>query len=315
MTLASNVVIGLDIGGTKISACLVDQRGQTSFVARTATPAQDGAEAILSAASTLVEQVIQAAKIVPTACGIGSAGTFDTGGRVLQATNHLAGWTGTDVSGAMAERLRIPVVTINDVHAAAFGELWFGIGRGQNQLAMIAIGTGIGGAIVVDGRVLRGNSGRAGAVGHIPVTAPTTRMCSCGGQNHLEAFASGPGIERTYLELAGDRLDLPTIGDVARQGDATALAAIQLATDLLADVLADLITVLDPGSLVLGGGVLELGKIFLDPVVDRVLAGLQVPLSETRISVSSLGNQACMIGASALALRHLEGQDIASAFA
>lgn len=314
MTHASNIAIGLDIGGTKISACIVDENGHASFMDRTPTPSQSGPNAILDAAANLAQHVIGAAGVSPAACGLGSAGTFNSTGRVVYATNHLNGWAGTDVSSAMEERLKIPAVAVNDVHAAALGELWFGSARGLEWMAFVAVGTGIGGAIIADGRVLRGNSGAAGAVGHLHVAVAETRICSCGGRNHLEAFASGPAIERTFRETSGSHLGLQAIGNLARLGDAAALSAIQLATDLLADALIDLVMLTDSGTIVLGGGVLGLGELFLDPIADRMRSGLQMPFAGTSIRAASLRNTACMLGAGALALRHIGGEGLQSTF-
>lgn len=310
----SEVAVGLDIGGTKISACLINQHGQASASIQIATPSQEGAQAILDTAANLILKLINSADQTPITCGIGSAGIFDLSGNVLQATEHLRGWAGTALSDEMTLRLGIPTFAMNDVHAAALGELWFGAPTRDDRLAFVAVGSGISGAIIADRRVLRGNSGQAGAIGHVPVATEKKRICKCGGTNHLEAFASGLAIEQTYYELSGIHLELQKIGELARDKDAKALSAIQIAIDFLAEVLAYFITITDPGLIILGGGVVGLGSLFVNPLFDQMRTLLQVPAVEIEMQVASLGNNAAMVGAGALALRHVNGEVIGNSF-
>lgn len=298
-------VVGVDIGGTKTSASLIAEDGTVSFQRQSSTPASVGPKAILDNVAAIVRQVADAAGSRLDACGVGSAGTFDSHGAVSYATNHLAGWAGTHVAEELEARLGIPVLAINDVHAAAFGELWFGSGRNRSRMVFVAIGTGIGGASVAGGRILRGDSGLAGAIGHLPVKASVSRICSCGGTDHVEAFASGPALERTYRELTSSQLDLRTIGELAWGGDTIALSVLRSGARYLAQALTGVITLVDPGMVVLGGGVMALGDLLLQPTVEYLAATLPGPLARTPVGAASLNNEACAIGAGALALRRL----------
>ncbi|MFC6357075.1 ROK family protein [Luethyella okanaganae] len=298
--------IGIDIGGTKIAAAMVDGFGRASSVLTVPTPAKAGPRAILDAAAGLVERVVDVSGIVPAAFGLGSAGAFDLEGTVVSSTEHLSNWAGTEVAAELQRRLGSPVSVLNDVHAAALGELWTGQVP-RSSMLFIAVGTGIGGAIVVDGRVMRGVSGLAGSIGHVTVRAARSRMCSCGVPDHVEAYASGPAIELTYRDLTHTRLTLPEIGSRALSGEPEALAVIREAAALLAESVATTVTLSDPGAIVLGGGVLGLGEVFAAPLASHLAAHLPPLYAATTLEAAMLGNNACLAGAAGVALRVLDG--------
>ena len=315
MTAVQDFALGLDIGGTKISAGLVDPDGRTSHVAGVPTPARSGATAILDAVEGLARDITRVAGIKPRAIGLGSAGTFDSVGLVTYATDHLAGWAGTPVAEELERRLGMPVVVVNDVHAAALGELWTGSARGEERMLFVAVGTGIGGAIITGGRVVRGANGMAGSVGHVRVHADRERTCSCGGADHVEAFASGPGIELSYRELNGSVLGLADIGGRAREGERDAVRTIRSSAELLGESLASAVTLSDPGTVVLGGGVLGLGVLFSTPLAEALRTNLRPPFSGVDVRAAQLGNRACIVGAAGLAIRVLEGATVDQFFA
>ncbi|MFF2052602.1 ROK family protein [Leifsonia sp. NPDC058194] len=294
-----SAVVGIDIGGTKIAAALVRRDGRASHRVERPTPAGEGAEAILDAAAAVAAAVSERAGVVPVAYGVGSAGAFDEGGVVVHATDHLAGWLGTDVAGGLGTRLGAPVRVVNDVHAAALGER--ALGGAPDRFLFVAVGTGIGGAVVSDGRVLRGASGMAGSVGHVRIPSSRRRICSCGGVDHIEAFASGPGIELTYAEFTGRRLGLREIGRLAAGGDVVAAQVIRVAAEDLGESLASSLVAIDPGTVVIGGGVAGLGPLFMEPLTDRLRGALQPPFSEVEVVPARAGNDAALLGAAALA--------------
>lgn len=296
----SRAVVAVDIGGTKIAAAVVSVQGTLSHRAEIATPARAGAAAILDAVAALASAVSADARVSPAAIGVGSAGAFDERGVVVHSTDHLSGWSGTDIAGGLGSRLGVPVRVVNDVHAAALGERW--VGAAPERFLFVAVGTGIGGAVVSEGRVLRGASGMAGSVGHVRIPSARRRVCSCGGVDHIEAFASGPGIELTYAEFSGRALGLREIGRLAAGGDVVAAQVIRVAAEDLGESLAASVVAVDPGTVLIGGGVSGLGALFVDPLAERLRASLQPPFAGVEVAVARSGPDAALLGAGRLAL-------------
>ncbi|MFD8528724.1 ROK family protein [Streptosporangium canum] len=196
------LVVGVDIGGTKTSAGLVDSSGTLLAVRTLPTPAAQGPAAVLDTAAGLVAEVASGAGDV-TAVGVGSAGVVDPRrGVIVSATGAIAGWAGTDLRGEVSRRLGLPVTVGNDVHAHALGEQWRGAAVGYADVLLMAVGTGIGASVVLGGRVLRGAHSVAGHAGHVPAAAAAGRPCPCGGHGHVEAVASGPALLAEYRARA-----------------------------------------------------------------------------------------------------------------
>lgn len=296
------VVVGIDIGGTKTAAAVVRPDGSLAHRAETPTPAQAGPQIVLDTAAALVATIAERTGITPDAFGVGSAGAFDEHGVVVHSTDHLADWSGTDVAGGLRSRLGAPVVVVNDVHAAATGERTT---SGLERFLFVAVGTGIGGAVVADGMVLLGASGMAGSVGHVRIPSARHRVCSCGGADHVEAFASGPGIELTYAEFTGRVRDLRSIGRLAAEGDVIAAQVIRVAAEDLGESLASAVVTVDPGTVLLGGGVSGLGALFIDPLAERLRASLRPPFADVRVAAARSGPDAALIGAGRLAFESL----------
>ncbi|MFF4195075.1 ROK family protein [Nonomuraea sp. NPDC001831] len=217
------VVLGIDIGGTKTAAALIPAsatRSETEIhlPARVPTPADGGAASVLAAALELAEDRLtqaRAAGMDVIACGVGSAGTIDDNGVVTHATDALPGWRGTDLATSFTQRLGLPVTVLNDVHAWALGEARHGAARGSRLALVLTIGTGVGGALVRDGELLRGRNGMAGSLGHTPAVLPPNadadRPCPCGATGHLEAYASGPAILSAYHARGGTAPDFGSL--------------------------------------------------------------------------------------------------------
>jgi len=296
----ARVVVAVDIGGTKTAAAIVRDGVHIAHRVEAPTPARRGAAVILDTAAALVGEAVRSGGR-PVAVGVGSAGAFDDAGVVTHATAHLAGWTGTRVASELRERLGLPVTVVNDVHAAALGEL--AVDPRRERFVFVAVGTGIGGAVVSDGALLRGASGMAGAVGHLPAATMRGRVCSCGGLDHIEAFASGPGIERTFAERTGRAASLHEIARRARDADAVAAEVIAAAAQELGASLAPVVTTVDPGLVLLGGGVSALGSALVAPLARGLRAGLRSPFADVRVEVASAGVEAALLGAAWLARR------------
>lgn len=298
-------VIGIDIGGTKTSAARVADDGRlVGAPLVTRTPAREGPQAVLAAAGHLVTQLVASGGV--RAIGVGSAGAFDAAGRVVAATDHLAGWVGTDVAGTLGSAAGLPVTVLNDVHAAALGEYRHGAGQAA-RLLFVAIGTGLGGALVVCGRPDRGAHGLAWSIGHLPAPDVPPRLCSCGLEGHAEPWASGPGLALSYLQATGLAVDGREIGRLAAAGDPPALAAVHTVATTLGRAIAAAAVVADPDLVVIGGGVSQLGDVLLGGVREAYQASALPRLRDLAIRRAALGVNATMVGAADAAwdgLRH-----------
>lgn len=293
--------VGIDIGGTKISAAVVDSGGRHTAPVVRPTPAGDGPEAILTAAIDVAQRALDSASGDVHACGVGTAGTVDPAGVISVATDLLAGWAGTDVRTSIGAALGLPTSVLNDVHAAGLAEAVHGAARDVPHALVIAVGTGIGGAVTSHGQVLAGRHGQAGSVGHVLARRLDGRRCSCGVPDHIEAYASGPGIERTYRDATGLDLGLREVAHRAGHGDEVARDVIADAGHLLGRAIGSAIRIVDPGIVVIGGGVAGLGEALLVPlragVEDEMAGAPACPVVPARFA-----GTATLVGAAVTAL-------------
>lgn len=300
--------VGVDVGGTKTAAALVGAEGSLGPVATVPTPAASGGAAVLDAVARLVEQVAQGREVVGV--GVGTAGIVDArAGRIVSSTDTFADWVGTDVGAGLRERLGVARVQVrNDVDAHALGECWRGAGAGAASVLMLAVGTGVGGAVVLDGRLRTGAHHVAGEVAHIPAVGAEGLRCPCGRPGHLEALAAGPGIARHYRALsgAGDEPDAREVARRAASGDAVARAAIADAAVCLGRTLAGIVTVLDPDLVIVGGGVPGIGPLWWEPFEAACRAELVDVLGGLPILPARLGPEAALLGAARTVLEREE---------
>lgn len=319
------LTIGVDIGGTKVAAGVVDLRGRVLDRAWRQTPSRSP-QAVTGTIVEVVEQL--RARHPVRAVGIGAAGFVDADrARVLFAP-HLA-WRDEPLRDAVAAAVGLPVVVENDANAAAWAEWRFGAGRGESRLVCVTLGTGIGGGIVLDGQLQRGRHGMAGEFGHM-VVVPDGHRCECGNRGCLEQYASGNVLGREARELAraGSPVTVPLVervgGDIdalvgpvitlaARDGDAVAIELFEEVGRWLGIGLANLAAALDPGVFVIGGGVCDAGELLLGPAREsfrRTLTGRGFR-PEPRIVPAALGPQAGLVGAADLARRWTRSQTTA----
>jgi glucokinase len=313
----STHTIGVDVGGTKIAAGLVDVDGQVLATERTESPAKHPSE-IVRTIGGLVERLGRGHDV--EAVGVSAAGFVDKDrGTVLFAPN-LA-WRDEPLKKLLEHETGLPVVAENDANAAAWGEFTFGAGADIDDLLMLTIGTGVGGGVVLDGELMRGGFGIAAEVGHIRMV-PDGVPCGCGNRGCLESYASGRALVRRSQEEARDHPDAaaalleaaggsveaitgPLVTDAAHRGDPFAVARFTELGDWLGQGLATLVAVLDPTVVVIGGGVGEAGDLLLDPARRSFAANVtghgHRPLLEVR--AAQLGNAGGMIGAADLARR------------
>ncbi|SCK44319.1 glucokinase [Streptomyces sp. WMMB 714] len=309
--------VGIDIGGTKVMAGVVDADGNILEQVRTETPEKSKSPKVVE--DTIAELVLDLSDRHDVhAVGIGAAGWVDADrSRVLFAP-HLA-WRDEPLKDALTARLAVPVMVDNDANTAAWGEWRFGAGRGEDHLVMITLGTGIGGAILEDGGVKRGKYGVAGEFGHMQVV-PGGHRCPCGNRGCWEQYSSGNALVREARELAaaespvaygiidrvaGQIADItgPLITELARDGDAMCTELLQDIGHWLGVGIANLAAALDPGGFVIGGGVSAADELLIDPARDafrRHLTGRGYR-PEATIAKAQLGPEAGMVGAADLA--------------
>ncbi|MGH3385551.1 MAG: ROK family protein [Nocardioidaceae bacterium] len=292
-----SVVLGIDIGGTKIAAGLVDGLGRVHQQTRRATPAQQGGDAVLRAVTDSALAVVAGSDLPVIGCGVATGGTVDESGRVTSATSLIRDWVGTAVATRLADALGIPVRVHNDVHAAALAEARLGAARGAATAVVVCIGTGVGGAVVVDGEVSIGRTGTAGSIGHLPAPSASGRVCSCGARDHLEPHASGHAIEQAFADRAGHRLPLPEIASLARDGDQPAQHVISAAATMTGRVLAGVANLVDPDVIVIGGGVAGLGALLFDPIESAFRTETLAGPRRTVIRPAALGADSALVGA------------------
>lgn len=272
--------VGVDIGGTKVAVGLVGAGGAVLRAGRIPTP-RTGAEGILSAVAEMVRRV--AGRDVPLAVGVGAPGVIDPGsGAVTAATEVVPGWTGAPVREYLSRALQVPVAVDNDVRAMAFGEARAGAGRGYPSALFVSVGTGIGGALLLDGRLRHGSHGTAGEIAHLLAGRTGPIRCGCGRDDHVEAVCSGPAIH------AGG-------------------AGVGEAAEVLGRSLSGLVTALDVDAVIVGGGVAQSGAAFLKPFARALRAEVLPPLREIPVLPAELGLDAPIIGAALLAADLIAG--------
>ncbi|MFJ5292734.1 ROK family protein [Streptomyces sp. NPDC088348] len=294
---ATGPVIGLDLGGTKIAAALVGPDGAVLARHTLATPATEGAGAVLDALCTAARAVDRGA----VAVGVAAAGVVDPlSGTVTSATDSIRGWAGTALGTGLAGRTGLPVACDNDVRATAGPEL-AATGGERASLLFAAVGTGVGGALACDGRMLHGVAGIAGHLGHLPSPDADGLDCTCGGTGHLEAVASGPGITALYERLTGRAADrLQTVAERAAAGDGGAVRAITTGARAMGRALGGLANALGPDRVVVGGGVPGIGPLYWDALTDAFAGELMPPLRRLRPAAPLHGADAAVLGAAAL---------------
>jgi len=279
-------IVGVDLGGTNIVVGIVAEDGSAILGAHsTATRSQEGADGVMERIIAMARQSMaeaQAAGVARDAIagvGIGAPGPLDRARGVVLLTPNL-GWRDVPLRDRVADALGLPGSLDNDANCAVFGEWWVGAGRGSNQLIGLTIGTGIGGGIVIDGRLYHGAADMAGEVGHMTIDS-TGRRCNCGNYGCLEAYASGPNIAARAVEAleAGAESSLPGYvdGDLSRvtaqvvyeasaDGDPFARDVVRDTAKILGAGVANLVNIFNPDTVVVLGGVTLAGDQLFVPL-------------------------------------------------
>lgn len=315
--------IGVDVGGTRIAAGLVERKGRIVREAKLLTPKAAGPFAIVDAIVGMIEEIT--AGVHPSeiaGVGIGIPAQVDFLRQSVEFSTNLP-LGGVDVRGLVMSRLKYPVTIDNDGHTAALGESRFGAGKGIKDFVMVTLGTGVGGGVFIAGKLHRGSRGFGGEVGHlvIDVDGPP---CPCGGKGHLESYAARPAIVRdarlalaTYhgssiARLAGgdeDAITAEIVIDGANAGDEAAAEIMQRVGDMLGEALVGIVNVLNPQAIVVGGGIGERCPMVSERAAARVASEALAGRRDVRILPAELGNDAGVAGAAALAFEDHDSRE------
>jgi glucokinase len=293
------LVAGVDIGGTKTVVVLCDRRGEVIAEAAEPTPAREGGPAMAETARRLVDRLARDSGAGLAAVGAGVAGVVDpVSGRIVAASDSFTGWAGFPLGEWLAEALSVPVTVDNDVNAFLAGELALGAARGLRDVVGITLGTGVGGAIAIEGRVHGGPRGAAGEIGHTP--GYSQDLCTCGQRGHLETVVSGRSIVSRYAARTGRVVaSAKEVAGLAHEGDQAALEVFRQGGHALGLAVATATNLLDVEAVVVGGGVRAAWDL-LEPGLDAALAD-NAPVSGYPVAVrpSQLRHCAVALGAAA----------------
>lgn len=311
--------VGLDLGGTTTQAAMAGVDGRIVAERSVPTLSHEGPQRVLARMGQLVHDLAAAAGAPPVACGVGVPGLLDLkAGKTKFLPNFPTNWRDVPIWDMLAAEAGCRVHLLNDVRTATLGEMMFGRGRQANTMAFFAIGTGIGGGVVVDGKLRLGPLGAAGELGH-QIILPDGPRCGCGNRGCLEALASAPAIAaegvrlllsgqapKLYEIVGGDpgRVSTQTMAQAARQGDARVAEAITRAAEYLGIGVVNVVVTLHPDLVVLGGGAAAIGDLLFDTVRATVARRVGMfPTDGVRIEPSELGDRAGVLGAIALAIQ------------
>lgn len=309
----SQYVFGVDIGGTTVKLGLFDVEGKLLDKWEIPTRTQESGSYILPDIAESIQKKLNEKKIElkeVAGVGVGAPGPVDAQGVVHKAVN--LGWGVFSIRETLEKILEVPVMAGNDANVAALGEMWKGGGQGSSDLIVVTLGTGVGGGIIIGGKMLTGATGAGGEIGHIHVEDAETEKCGCGNTGCLEQYASATGITR----LANRKLKSSSKGSVLRSGEVSAKTvfdavkakdelAMEVAGEFgkyLGECLAAIACVVNPEAIVIGGGVSKAGEILMDYIKPHYEKRVFHGSRNVKFSLATLGNDAGIYGAAKLVL-------------
>jgi len=314
----NDVMLAVDIGGTKTAVALVDSEDVILGRATRPTPGSAGPGAVVSTVVCLATELLdRMPHAILRGVGIGTAGVVDVrSGSIVSSTDTLAGWAGTPLADAVRRGMgtRLPVDAVvhvqNDVDAHAAGEIRHGAALGADSVLVVAVGTGVGAGVILGGRALRGARHVAGEIAHIPTPGAEHLRCTCGRSGHLEAIGSGLGLYRHYLWLGGDPAETDARGVAGRaaNGDVLAARAVRDSAAAVGRAIAAVVTVLDPERVVITGSVPMIGDAWWSAMDAAFRADVIDALQGVPLVAGTLGGDAPLRGAAASAWAALRGE-------
>ena len=307
-------IYGIDIGGTTVKMGLFDEKGDMLEKWEIVTRKENNGENILpdivkSIKEKNTEKSIETDDIL--GIGMGVPGPITEDGRVLKCAN--LGWGIFSVADEMSKLTGVEKVKVgNDANVAALGEQWRGGGRGFDNIVMVTLGTGVGGGVILEGKILTGHNGAAGEIGHMHVEDGEELNCNCGGCGCLEQYASATGVvrlanryiaknsESTKMTEFGEDITAKDVFDLAKEGDKGAVAVVEQMSTYLGKAMASIATVVNPQAFIIGGGVSKAGQYLIDAIADVYVKYAFPACREAKIALAELGNDAGIYGAAAL---------------
>ena len=329
-SVPSRYILGVDLGGTNIVVGAATEDGTADYAMRSEpTRADQGADAVVDRIVRMIETCLRETSAATGATradflgvGVGAPGPLDRERGIVLTTPNL-GWQNFPLRDVIAERVGLPVRLDNDANCATMGEWWMGAAKGGRNVVGVTIGTGIGGGLILDGRLYHGSSDIAGEIGHTTIDV-TGRRCKCGNYGCLEAYASGPSIaERAREQLQGDhesimytlvdgeleRLTAAIVYDAAKKGDETALDVVRETARFLGAGIANLLNVFNPDVVVIAGGVTQAGNTLFDPLRREVRRrAFAAAVEACRIVPGALPGTAGVVGAVAAFKQQTQGR-------
>jgi glucokinase len=316
--VADAAVVGVDVGGTSTKGAVVSPQGEVVVRAERPTDIHAGTKTIIAVAEDLLSRA-KDFKVEIAAIGVGAAGFVDAGTGSITFSPNLT-YDDPQVAEALRGRVGLPVIVDNDANAAAWGERTFGCAQGCDDVSLVTLGTGIGSGFIAGGRLIRGATGAGAELGHT-IVDPDGPQCGCGLRGCLEQLASGTAIARMAREaaesdpdsmiftLAGSSAAVRSehVSQAAAENDLTACTVLQRAGHSLGIGLSNVVNLFDPQVIVLGGGLVQVGEPYLGPARDQLFKmTTEQHRRPKRLDVTSLGHDAGILGAAALAFDLLE---------
>jgi len=304
-----NCAIGLDLGGTNIKYALVDEKGSVLYDSLKPTGANGSRDEVINNLEDCVLEIIEWAEFKDLeilGVGIGTPGVIDNG-LVLGGAENLPDWESLPLGGILSRRLNLPVRVDNDANLMGLAEARYGSAKGTSDVIFLTIGTGVGGAMVLNGNLYGGHRNRGAELGHIIVDCDGEE-CSCGAKGCLEAHASTTALIRDYKALLKgkkrkdiEKIDGKIIISQFHQNEECAVKAMNMHFDYLAKGIAGYINIFSPQKIIIGGGISEAGDFYVDNIKTRAMSLAMKETSVfTQIEAAALGNKAGFLGAAAL---------------
>ncbi|HEX8141143.1 MAG TPA: ROK family protein [Pyrinomonadaceae bacterium] len=325
--MSTEAIAGIDIGGTKIAVALSDTDGNVIARHRFATQVEIGPYRVVENAVKEIERMVKETATRLIAAGVGCGGPLDRQRGVVLSPPNLPDWDEFPIVELIEKRLGVRSVLDNDANAAALGESKYGAGRGLRNVVYITISTGIGGGIIIEGKILHGVKDGAGEVGHITVL-PDGPRCGCGARGCMEAICSGTSIARRARErlLTGEQSSMTTmaggimevtaktVAEAMRGGDRLAAEVWDETVYYLAVGISNIINVISPEAVILGGGVSTAGEQLLEPLRRQVRdRNTMLPPEKINILQATLGGDSGVYGALILGRRAIALEGMAKA--
>ncbi len=312
-----NVKIGFDLGGTNMGSAIVSLDGEVLFDNDCLTLANESAENVLGRMKGLIHECFEKAQKMNLnilSIGMGSPGVIDTEKGIIRNSPNIPAWNNIEIVKIMTEEFKVPSAIDNDVRVAATGEHRFGAGKGYKNILCIAIGTGIGGGIILDDKLMRGPTFSMGEIGHITLKKDGP-LCGCGNYGCLEALGSTLAIIREVKKVIeagesqimkdlideGEEMGTYMVCKAVEKGDKRAKEIMQEAGEWIGIGLSGVVNLINPEIIIIGGGVSLAGNIIFDPIKAEILKrSLKIPAEFVKVVPAKLGDFAPMVGASAL---------------